>query len=553
MDISGTTTNSSDINIFDFETENEPSGSFSMIQEPEHGSGISIINLPSTSSSASASSPVHFFNFKSPTSTADMGKQGKSSGGKKRSEIKSFLDNLPKKEEGEINELMGKFFYGCNIPFSVIDSDPFKTFIKKLRPAYAEKMPGRKSLSTTMLDNEYQKQIQRGSSLIGPESVLLIDGWKNTSSNCKTVTTMLHNSTGEQIFLNAWNLSGESETGDRLSAIVDESIDQAKKTYNTTVYAVVSDNAASMLKMGRTVSIWHSNCSAHTANLLAKDILDKKLVEKVTSILKEFRHVDLETSILAKGGTKIKIPIETRWCSHRDSFDCLKKNLHHMRQVVADPKFTKIKQNTKQLIFDDSFIDQVGENIELLDPICTLINKAQDPKCSIADVADIWLSIQPPSCFEHLKDTFKSRATQALNIYVLCAFYLHPFYKNEKLNSEQMNSINDFLMDTLNAEGLREWDLFIRREGYFNLLMIKNVNDPYLFWRMASLKYPNISKLALQLLSIPASSAQIERVFSNWSYVHSNSRNRLTFERSKKLVHVYHNLKINDSNLSDEY
>lgn len=197
-----------------------------------------------------------------------------------------------------------------------------------------------------------------------------------------------------------------------------------------------------------------------------------------------------------------------------------------MRQVVADPKFTKIKHNTKQLI---------------------------DPKCSIADAADIWLSIQPPSCFEHLKDTFKSRATQALNIYVLCAFYLHPFYKNEKLNSEQMSSINDLLMDTLNAEGLREWDLFIRREGYFNLLMIKNVNDPYLFWKMALFKYPNISKLALQLLSIPASSAQIERVFSNWSYVHSNSRNRLTFERSKKLVHVYHNLKINDSNLSDEY
>lgn len=140
----------------------------------------------------------------------------------------SFLDILPKKEEGEINELMGKFFYGCNIPFSVIDSDPFKTFIKKLRPAYAEKMPGRKSLCTTMLDNEYQKQIQRAS-LIGPESILLIDGWKNTSSNCKTVTTMLHNSTGEQIFLNSWNLSGESETGDRLSAIVDQSIDQAKK------------------------------------------------------------------------------------------------------------------------------------------------------------------------------------------------------------------------------------------------------------------------------------------------------------------------------------
>lgn len=48
-------------------------------------------------------------------------------------------------------------------------------------------------------------------------------------------------------------------------------------------------------------------------------------------------------------------------------------------------------------------------------------------------------------------------------------------------------------------------------------------------------------------------SARIERLFSNWSYIHSSIRNRLTFERSKKLLHIYFSLKITDKNESDDY
>lgn len=53
------------------------------------------------------------------------------------------------------------------------------------------------------------------------------------------------------------------------------------------------------------------------------------------------------------------------------------------------------------------------------------------------------------------------------------------------------------------------------------------------------MEFPEMSKLALKILNLPASSAQIERIFSNWGHIHSSLRNRLTFERSKKLLHVY--------------
>jgi len=78
--------------------------------------------------------------------------------------------------------------------------------------------------------------------------VLLIDGWKNSSSNTKTVVYMLHNTGSSQTFLNAWNFNENSETGEKLAEIINESIQLAKDFYNTTVYAIVSDNALAMLK-----------------------------------------------------------------------------------------------------------------------------------------------------------------------------------------------------------------------------------------------------------------------------------------------------------------
>lgn len=70
---------------------------------------------------------------------------------------------------------------------------------------------------------------------------------------------------------------------------------------------------------------------------------------------------------------------------------------------------------------------------------------------------------------------------------------------------------------------------------------------------MAEMKHPTLAKLANKLLKMPASSAQLERVFSNWGHIHSAIRNRLTFDRSKKLVHIYYSLRLEDPAYLDVY
>lgn len=470
----------------------------------------------------------------------------------KTRKISEFMDKLENEDEQRINGALASFIFGCNLPLALVESVHFKNFIKIIRPAYAAKIPSRKTLSTTLLDKAYKKCIISSKNSLKSDSVLVIDGWKNSSSNAKTVVTTLHTADGDRAFLDAWDLSGESENAERLSEIIYESIALAKDKYDTDVFAVVSDNASTMIKMGKLTkhAVWHSTCSSHTGNLLAKDILDTALTDKVTMILKEFKHPDFEKQIVDKGGRRIQLPCETRWCSYRDSYTCLIKNLPAMKTIAATETCKKLKQTVKQLIFDENFINGVAANIEIFDPICKLINTSQNIDCSVADATDLWLNLDLPSKFQAQLD---HRRNMFLNVYALTAYYLHPNYDESKLSQQQKERIFEFLFRNLDGQGIEDWDSFRNKSGFFKMLCEKNIEKPNVFWNMAEFKHPGLAKLAKKLLLLPASSAQIERIFSNWGYIHTPIRNRLSFERSKKLTHIFYSLKISCENEQNDY
>lgn len=113
---------------------------------------------------------------------------------------------------------------------------------------------------------------------------------------------MIHNADGHKLFVESWDLTGERETGDALTAIVEEAEIIVQSKYNTKLYAVISDNASPMIKMGKQVNLWHATCNSHSANLLAKDLVKPELAANVNCVLKEFKHSDLEHKILKKKG-----------------------------------------------------------------------------------------------------------------------------------------------------------------------------------------------------------------------------------------------------------
>lgn len=57
--------------------------------------------------------------------------------------------------------------------------------------------------------------------------------------------------------------------------------------------------------------------------------------------------------------------------------------------------------------------------------------------------------------------------------------------------------------------------------GIFKILKEKGIQNPIVFWGMAELKHPSLSRMALKLLQILAASAQIGE---NLAYINSDMR-----------------------------
>ncbi|KAF0709531.1 Uncharacterized protein FWK35_00029943, partial [Aphis craccivora] len=89
--------------------------------------------------------------------------------------LKLFCDQITPAQIDICNIMLAKLFFGCNIPFTVVDSMHFKNFCKALRPSY--KPPSRKVLSGRLLNDVHSKLCENKKFRLS--SALLIDGWKN--------------------------------------------------------------------------------------------------------------------------------------------------------------------------------------------------------------------------------------------------------------------------------------------------------------------------------------------------------------------------------------
>lgn len=65
-------------------------------------------------------------------------------------------------------------------------------------------------------------------------------------------------------------------------------------------------------------------------------------------------------------------------------------------------------------------------------------------------------------------------------------------------------------------------------------------------WWNGICRSTQLSRVAANILSLPPTSAAIERSFSRHSWIHSAKRNRLTSIRASKIVFIAHNLALNE-------
>lgn len=116
----------------------------------------------------------------------------------------------------------------------------------------------------------------------------------------------------------------------------------AKERYDATVYAVLTDNAYSMQSMGnagKSLDLLYSTCNAHSANLLAGDILKQQqnsnVMVNIMAVQKDFKRTALEDRLLKAGVNKPVLSCATPWTSQRGTAESFLQNLSAMKTVTA--------------------------------------------------------------------------------------------------------------------------------------------------------------------------------------------------------------------------
>lgn len=188
-------------------------------------------------------------------------------------------------------------------------------------------------------------------------------------------------------------------------------------------------------------------------------------------------------------------------------------------------------------IFDEGFIKNIEMEIEKLNPACSFIDFAQAKNCTAAEAVHKWLQM---SVIDGYYRDWLKRDKMVCNLSSMIAYSLHPKMKGELLTNSQRNQVEVALYNNGRGESLlTQYISFQKATGSFgdyDALQLK----PMMYWNLMSFEYPELSKIAITYLSLPASSASLERVFSMWNYVHNKSRNRLSKKTSEDLIFVYH-------------
>jgi hypothetical protein len=156
-----------------------------------------------------------------------------------------------------------------------------------------------------------------------------------------------------------------------------------------------------------------------------------------------------------------------------------------------------------------------------------------------------------------IKDIIKRRWEKIYDPVMLVAYLLNPRISEHKLPEEGMTLLSNFIIKYYPNDSIKIWEQFLQykaRSGIFgnSLAWVSINNVDLLTWWKGNFGAvaPELTKVAVRVLSIPTSSAAAERNWSTFSYIHDKKRNKLTNDRIFKLVYIYFNNKLKTPKIS---
>ncbi|XP_023313145.1 uncharacterized protein LOC111693179 [Anoplophora glabripennis] len=495
------------------------------------------------------------------------------------SSILNFCDHISDKESLQLNTLLARAIYATCSPLSLVENKYFKTFLKTIRPSYSP--PSRYQISTGLLDKEHNLiQEKIGEKLSKANSLILLsDSW--TDINGISLINIVF-STPEPIFYKTIDSKTESHTGQYIADVLSKAIEEVG---SQKVDAVVTDNARNMKLAWSLLKEKHPHlvtygCIAHGINLLLKDLYSLPSVSKCTAsikdIIKFFKNKHMAKQVLKEihltdnGNKEIALItyVETRWGSMVQSFVSVLKNKDFLQKAVLHKYIRPIvdARIRRYILDEDEFWPKVKFITEFTKPIADVIKALEGDTSLLSKVYSHIKVLDDLFCDKldflnnveiiKAKEIFEHRKSFIFHPVQLAAYLLDPKEIGNRMTEDDMNIALNFIAE---FASIRNYDMdkilsdlanYKARAGPFsnsNIWRAANSTNPTIWWKGFFQNY-ELSKVATRILNFPPTSASCERNWKTYSLTKTKKRNRLTIERTNKLITVKYNLQL----LNDE-
>jgi hypothetical protein len=221
-----------------------------------------------------------------------------------------------------------------------------------------------------------------------------------------------------------------------------------------------------------------------------------------------------------------------------------------------------LKENAITAIKDALFWSNMDLLKDIIEPIDTQIRMAESTKAHLGTVMKRWNAVedvlkanesQLPELKEFRTKHFQARFNrQVLDIHWV-AHYLMPENVSLTITPNGVQSIIRFFDKQPNHSKdqplLADFLSFRGKEGIFSPTAPcwTQSTHPLRFWQLQAMFSPGLGTLAVRLLSTPANTVPSERAFSAQNLIHDKKRNRLSAEKTNKLVYIHMNQRLLES------
>lgn len=482
------------------------------------------------------------------------------------------------RESSFYNILLAQVLIKNNIPLRVMDCPLMQRLLRQRPP---RELPSREILSKKyipLLSNKIDKTFNELLTQ-APNYYLSIEFDIWTDANCRSLMAVVATSKGGRKYLvGCRDISTTGHSSENLRETLEsvlENLDPIK------INGIISDADASCVRaridLTETTRYKHvipHRCVAHLVNLMGQNLTESEAVgDLVTEAIKLSTFLNSDT-VVAAHFSEMQIPkcvrhVKTRWYSTVDMIESLLRCRNEARIAVmkaledknAQKKRIEARKDALKTLNDRDYfwadIENLGKvfrplanciavaesnNIYLGDAIKCLIIFAK--KLLAADWENEFILATIDSFFRYF--SVKKLTRLEYSIY-LAAYFLDRRHKMDFVSERGTAMVFGALMrvgskmDGITKQDLSsmlapQFDDFVDQKGSFGRSASVE-DDAYSWW----MKQPNkgiLKSIAIRIVSLRASSANTERLFSSMKLVQAPQRTRFTVDKMARIARV---------------